>query len=584
MILTLVAVLTMFANSQTPMDGHRTEQDVGAGDACPVVTVEAAELPSLNIPRAGHSVFVADGEPVVVGGHTSGFVPTATAEYFADGQWHLLPTVYTHDQGFSLQLRSGKVLIGGGHAEPLGIGQLFSVERYDPATHTFDGFGSLDRKRCFATATETDSGRVVIAGNWYCDDGMELFDGRKHFTDAAVVMQDRSCPYVFRTGDGDVMVFSSMDGHGEPLDTIWVDRLRGKPFRPPLFDEWRPQLILREMHCDDARMGAGTYLFPVENRAGQVAIALAKDTVFSLLPTDHAVPMQCDGHRIVWNNCIVVGKDLPLCAYLAGFCPDSRRLCVLAIGLSTSPATLTLLHTRQLRYFFYANPVLTADGGLLFVGGQDTDADGYPDNFSPHAAALLLKVGSHGGDSRHATLPTAALWLVLVLVAVILAALVFLKVWKSGGGSLKSPMPANEATTDETAKDGNIEAPTATAGGTSGPSPNSIVLMERLRQLMDEQKPYLNPDLKLQDVADMLGTNRTYITNAIKESCGQTFSLFVNTYRVEYAKQLLSRQPDMKMIALATKAGFTTDGSFFRTFKAITGTTPKEWLGKSSTG
>ena len=50
-------------------------------------------LPDLNIPRADHSVFVVGGEPTVVGGHTDGFVPTATAEYFSYGEWHLLETV-----------------------------------------------------------------------------------------------------------------------------------------------------------------------------------------------------------------------------------------------------------------------------------------------------------------------------------------------------------------------------------------------------------------------------------------------------------------------------------------------------------
>ena len=102
-------------------------------------------------------------------------------------------------------------------------------------------------------------------------------------------------------------------------------------------------------------------------------------------------------------------------------------------------------------------------------------------------------------------------------------------------------------------------------------------LWERICQLMDEQKPYLNSELKLQDFADMLCTNRTYIIDGIKAASGQTFTQFVNTYRVEQAKQLLTRYPDKKMSAVSMESGFATESSFFRIFKTATGITPSEW-------
>ena len=102
---------------------------------CPIVRVEAERLPDLNIPRSGHSAFIANGEVTLVGGHTSGFVLTPTAEYFKDGKWHQLQTVYAHDGGFSVVLKSGKVLLAGGFKDNLGISQSHEVEMYDPATH-----------------------------------------------------------------------------------------------------------------------------------------------------------------------------------------------------------------------------------------------------------------------------------------------------------------------------------------------------------------------------------------------------------------------------------------------------------------
>ena len=71
--------------------------------------------------------------------------------------------------------------------------------------------------------------------------------------------------------------------------------------------------------------------------------------------------------------------------------------------------------------------------------------------------------------------------------------------------------------------------------------------------------------------------NATYITNCIKADCSQTFTQFVNTYRIDFAKQLLTEHPDKKMLSVAIESGFTTDVWFFRTFKSITGMTPTEW-------
>jgi hypothetical protein len=60
--------------------------------ACPQQKIDAVRLPDLNVPRGGHCAFFANGEVVLVGGHTTGFVPTATAEYLKDGKWHLMKT------------------------------------------------------------------------------------------------------------------------------------------------------------------------------------------------------------------------------------------------------------------------------------------------------------------------------------------------------------------------------------------------------------------------------------------------------------------------------------------------------------
>ena len=103
--------------------------------------------------------------------------------------------------------------------------------------------------------------------------------------------------------------------------------------------------------------------------------------------------------------------------------------------------------------------------------------------------------------------------------------------------------------------------------------------MERICQVMDEEQLFLRSDLKLQDVAVRLSTNSSYVSECINSVRAQSFSQFVNTYRVRFAQNLLCEQPDVKIATIAAESGFTTEASFFRNFKTVTGMTPREWFG-----
>ena len=518
---------------------------------CPEVKLQAVRLPDLNVPRSGHTLFVVNGEPTVVGGHTDGFVPTATAEYYSNGEWHLMETVYTHDQGISLPLRSGQVLIGGGHEQPLGIGQLFSVEMYNPATHSFQGFGCLDRKRCFATGIEQDSGRVIITGNWYNGDGIEQFDGQKYFTHVKDVSQPRACPFVFPVAGNDVLVFSSIDHHADAFDTIIVDRLRGEPMRVPLFDEWKPVRDLVEVHTEDCHIGNQVYLVPVDNSDGQVAICRVDADGFTLLPTESSVPTEYQGSKIFYYHSIYADRQAR-CAYLVGYSRDDGRLFVLAIGYDTTPSPLTLYYTEPMEPLIWSHPVLMPDGNLLVAGGAKINADGTVNNFSPVATTLLLPLG------RPQTVGQASSpWPWIVLAVLLLSAtVVAIRFWRR-----KRQPTAEEAKTTDSIDDSAADE----------------ALMQRICQLMDEERLFLNSDLKMADVATRLGSNASYVSSCINQLRGCSFNQFVNGYRIDYAKQLLRQHPDKKVSEVWASSGFANETSFFRTFNALTGMTPNEW-------
>ena len=102
--------------------------------------------------------------------------------------------------------------------------------------------------------------------------------------------------------------------------------------------------------------------------------------------------------------------------------------------------------------------------------------------------------------------------------------------------------------------------------------------MKRISKLMSEERLYLRSDLKLLDVAMLLGTNSSYVSECINSIRRQSFSQFVNTYRIRYAKKQLRQQPAAKTAIIAAESGFSSEATFFRNFKAVTGMTPREWL------
>ena len=102
--------------------------------------------------------------------------------------------------------------------------------------------------------------------------------------------------------------------------------------------------------------------------------------------------------------------------------------------------------------------------------------------------------------------------------------------------------------------------------------------MERIRNIIEQKRLYLNSELKVANVAAELGINQRYVSNAIKTCHDCSFSQFVNDYRIEHAKQMLRDQPDIKITSVVVQSGFANETSFFRTFKSFTGMTPKEWI------
>ncbi len=525
--------------------------------------LETEQLPDLNIPRYGHCIFFTNGELTIIGGHTTGFVPTATAEYFSGGTWHTVQTVYAHDFGIIVPMKSGKVLALGGANEPLGIGQTYPAEWYDPATHTFEGFGCMDMKRSNFSATEIDSGRVVISGNWYSDDCMELFDGHSTFVRVKEVAAKRSCPYILRTAKDNVMIFSSLDTKhtsGIRPDSIIIDQLWGEPFHAPLLDEWRPLAydiprISDFCFIGDETAGDYAYLLPVKNAENQIGFVKTCGTDFSLLPTSCAVPMMFQGDSIQYHFPVIDRQRGR--GYLVGFNRKSKQVYVLRVDYTENPAPLTLYYTDPLLNMGLCWPVLNDDGNLILAGGLDKS------NYYPLKSAVVLRVNPDA-PLLAASVSFPWQWMGIGL-AIVAAFIVYLIIRTRKATQCKDEL------VEEVSKANETENPTVSAISVADGE-----LLQRVCQLMEEQHLYLNSGLKISDVAMAAGCNRNVLSACINSLRNCSFSKFVNTYRVEHAKQLLS-QPDTRVSEVWMETGFANETTFFRAFKAIVGMTPSEW-------
>ena len=106
-------------------------------------------------------------------------------------------------------------------------------------------------------------------------------------------------------------------------------------------------------------------------------------------------------------------------------------------------------------------------------------------------------------------------------------------------------------------------------------------LMHKIGTALREQQLFTNPSLTIQDLANAVGSNRTYVSNCINRRTGLSFSQYVARYRVEHAQTILCSNEyssDHEAVANAMAlSGFASDQTFYRIFKDLTGLTPLQY-------
>lgn len=102
-------------------------------------------------------------------------------------------------------------------------------------------------------------------------------------------------------------------------------------------------------------------------------------------------------------------------------------------------------------------------------------------------------------------------------------------------------------------------------------------LCDRIRQVVEGKKRYTNPDYTIAMLAEEVGVNRVYVSQAINHNLHNSFREYMNMLRIRRCKQMLREFPGMKQEELARECGFIDAPALNRKFKEIEGVTPAQW-------
>lgn len=110
---------------------------------------------------------------------------------------------------------------------------------------------------------------------------------------------------------------------------------------------------------------------------------------------------------------------------------------------------------------------------------------------------------------------------------------------------------------------------------------DSKKLFEQIDEIVKEQKLYLDPELKMNKIAEALDKSIPYISQAINENIKKSFPDYINSFRIQEAKEkLLIDKPDT-IFAIAIDVGFNSKVTFYNAFKKVTNDTPTNFRKKT---
>lgn len=113
------------------------------------------------------------------------------------------------------------------------------------------------------------------------------------------------------------------------------------------------------------------------------------------------------------------------------------------------------------------------------------------------------------------------------------------------------------------------------------PTPDNV--LQRLKLIMADPDTWQNPNLQQNDLCQMVGTNRTYLLDAVKQMGYNSFRDMLNAHRVIFIMEELKNKPTQNIQSLYYEAGYRSSTTAARNFITIAGCTPQEYIGMQVT-
>ena len=356
-------------------------------------TLKYEKVADMLTPRMAHQIFPSGNGLVVVGGRTTGFKLTKTAELYQNGTWTSLSIGNYHDGAFSVKMSDGRYMVGGGFSSAGGVGQSRGTDIYDPQTRTFTTGLQLTSARAQSKAISIGS-QIYVSGNWYANDPtMDYYDGSAF--NAVGETDGRSNPYMMVNGKDEVFIFSAYDTQGQSFgfytDTDGDVLLLADRYTPSTGVTRYFGLPFTQQSCplalpDDARPadlhytwnGDNCYLILARTTDGYMLYLIDIDEPQIYRFNTFGIPTKDDaGQDITWRGSVIINESRQE-AYLIGTSGAVTNQTLHVISLNYNTDEWTIASAPGFRHnLLTASWTLMADGRLACTGGgikDNTDA------------------------------------------------------------------------------------------------------------------------------------------------------------------------------------------------------------------
>ena len=105
-------------------------------------------------------------------------------------------------------------------------------------------------------------------------------------------------------------------------------------------------------------------------------------------------------------------------------------------------------------------------------------------------------------------------------------------------------------------------------------------IQNRLENILAKENLFLDANLSLQKVSELLKISPLKISQTLNEHCDTNFNDYINTFRIEAAKKIIANKSSLTLEAISMDCGFNSKSTFYSAFKKHTGMTPSKFRDK----